>query len=154
MVMFESVFSSIGFKRPLETSVLKKLSAIVPRLLVAFFVIRFGDLLWRGVIGEIFTFDFNRVMFVVENLIFIYAMIIMVRRKQKNTKNYLHGLAMVLAGALYRFNAYMIAYDPEWLLIFSGISGNNDYCGYYRNEIMAYLVFVKMFPVLPEAKHV
>ncbi len=77
MVIFESLFSSVGLKRPLETSMISKLSTVIPKLLVAFLVIRFGDLLWRGEIGLMFNFNIKSIMFIVENLFFIYPLIIL-----------------------------------------------------------------------------
>ena len=44
MVIFESLFSSVTLKRPLETPLLAKLSGVIPKLLIAFLIIRFGDL--------------------------------------------------------------------------------------------------------------
>ncbi len=157
MVIFESMFSAVGFKRPLETPILAKLSALVPRLLVAFFVIRYADLIWRGAIGEIFAFDLNSIMFIIENLIFLYALVTLWSAKNRKIphKLFAGGAAMVLAGALYRFNAYMIAYDPgNGYSYFPAFQEIMITVGIIAIEIMAYLVFVKMFPVLPEAKHV
>ena len=157
MVVFESMFSSVGFKRPLETPLLSKLAVLIPRLLVAFFVIRFADLIWRGALGELMSFNLNTVMFIIENLIYLYAMIVLWSEEKRKMPNKLFAgaVAMVLAGALYRFNAYMIAYDPgNGYSYFPAFQEIMITVGIIAMEIMAYLVFVKKFPVLPDVKHV
>ena len=157
MVVFESMFSSIGLKRPLETSLLSKISVLVPRLLLAFFVIRYADLIWRGAIGEVVAFDLNSIMFIIENLIYLYALVILWSEKNRKIpyKLFSGAVAMVLAGALYRFNTYMIGYNPgNGYSYFPSFQEIMITVGIIAMEIMAYLVIVKIFPVLPEVKHV
>jgi len=54
IVIFESVFSAVGFKRPIETPLLSKLAGVMPWLIIAYLVIRFADVLiqaclaWRS----------------------------------------------------------------------------------------------------------
>ena len=157
MVVFESMFSSMGFKRPLETSLLSKISVLVPRLLLAFFIIRYADLIWRGAIGEIVAFDLNSIMFIIENLIYLYALVILWSEKNRRIpyKLFSGAVAMVIAGALYRFNTYMIGYNPgNGYSYFPSFQEIMITVGIIAIEIMAYLIIVKKFPVLPEVKHV
>jgi Ni/Fe-hydrogenase subunit HybB-like protein len=157
MVVFESMFSSIGFKRPLETPLLSKISVLVPRLLLAFFIIRYADLIWRGAIGEIVAFDLNSIMFIIENLIYLYALVILWSEKNRKIpyKLFSGAVAMVFAGALYRFNTYMIGYNPgNGYSYFPSFQEIMITVGIIAMEIMAYLIIVKKFPVLPEVKHV
>ena len=157
MVVFESMFSSMGFKRPLETSLLSKISVLVPRLLLAFFIIRYADLIWRGAIGEIVAFDLNSIMFIIENLIYLYALVILWSEKNRRIpyKLFSGAVAMVIAGALYRFNTYMIGYNPgNGYSYFPSFQEIMITVGIIAIEIMAYLIIVKKFPVLPEVKPV
>jgi Ni/Fe-hydrogenase subunit HybB-like protein len=156
MVIFESVFSSLGLKRPIEKSLLSKLSAIIPKLIAVYLAIRFGDLIWRGAFVELLTFNLKTVMFVVENILFIYPMIILFRAANREETKKLFGSAvsMILAGALYRFNVYLIGFDPgNGYHYFPAFSEIMITVGIIALEIMLYLVFVKKFPVLPEVKH-
>ena len=61
---------------------------------------------------------------------------------------------MLLAGAVYRFNTFLIGFNPgggyHYFPAFSEIMIT---VGIIAIEIMAYLVFVKKFPVLPDMKH-
>ena len=157
IVVFESLYSSAGFKRPFETPVLSRIGKLMAWLVVVYLAFRFGDLIWRGELGLIFTAGWaNSIMFIIENLLFIIPMVILFSEKNRqSTKSlFLAAIALVLAGAVYRFNAFLVGFDPGvgwhyWpsaseLLISIGI---------VAFEIMAYLAFVKWLPVLPNIKH-
>jgi Ni/Fe-hydrogenase subunit HybB-like protein len=60
---------------------------------------------------------------------------------------------MVTGGALYRLNAFIIAYDPGngWSY-FPSVGEIMVTVGVVSVEIMLYLWFVKRLPVLPVAK--
>jgi len=155
IVVFESTFSSFGLKRPLEMELLSRVSAIIPKLLVVFLIIRFGDLAWRNALADL-AFDLKSIMFVIENLLYIYPVIILFSATKRRISKYLFlsAVSMVLAGALYRFNTYLIGFNPgggyNYFPAFSEIMIT---VGIISMEIMAYLIFVKKFPVLPEVKH-
>ena len=156
IVVFESIFSSLGLKRPMETSLLSKLAGVIPILLVVYFIVRFGDLIYRGALGDVLAFDLKSIMFIVENLLYIYPMVILFSAtKRENTKSlFLSAVSMLLAGSLYRFNAYLIGYNPGGgYTYFPSFSEIMITVGIIAIELMAYLVFVKKFPVLPEVKH-
>jgi Ni/Fe-hydrogenase subunit HybB-like protein len=157
MVIFESTFASIGLKRPLETSMLSKVSALIPRLLIVYLVIRFGDIIWRGAAAEMFAFDLNSIMFIIENLLYIAALVVLfpAQNRQMPNKMFVGAVAMILAGGLYRFNAYLIGFNPgNGYSYFPAFQEIMITVGIIAMEIMAYLIFVKKFPVLPEVKHV
>ncbi len=157
IVVFESLYSSSGFKRPFETSVLGRIGKLMAWLVVVYLILRFGDLIWRGKLGLIFTDGWvNSIMFIVENLLYIIPMVLLFSEKHRqSTKSlFLAAVLLLLAGAVYRFNAFLVGFDPGmgwhyWpsaseILITIGI---------IAMEIMAYLAFVKWLPVLPNIKH-
>ena len=61
---------------------------------------------------------------------------------------------MVLAGSVYRFNAFLVGFNPGtgWHY-FPSFSEIMITVGIISVEIMAYLVFVKMLPVFEEVEH-
>jgi Ni/Fe-hydrogenase subunit HybB-like protein len=157
VVVFESLYSSTGFKRPFETPILGKIGKLIAWTSLIFLVVRFGDLIWRGQLGLIFTDGWaNSIMFVIETLLFIVPTVMLFSEKnRKSTKSlFLIAVAFLLAGAVYRFNAFLVGFDPGmgwhyWpsaseLLITIGI---------VAMEIMAYLALVKWLPILPNIKH-
>lgn len=157
VVVFESLYSSTGFKRPFETPILGKIGKLIAWTSLIFLVVRFGDLIWRGQLGLIFTDGWaNSIMFVIETLLFIVPTVMLFSEKnRKSTKSlFLIAVAFLLAGAVYRFDAFLVGFDPGmgwhyWpsaseLLITIGI---------VAMEIMAYLALVKWLPILPNIKH-
>ena len=156
MVVFESLFSAIGLKRPLEISLLSKLSAVMPKLLIVYLLIRFGDLIWRGQLGLIFAFDLNSFMFIIENILYIYPLVILfsAEKREQPKQLFIAAVLLILAGGLYRFNTYLVGFNPgEGWSYFPAFGETMITVGIIAMEIMAYLIFVKKFPVLPDVKH-
>ncbi len=156
IVVFESLFVSINLQRPFETPLLSKIGKIIANLIVAYLIVRLIDLIWRGALGDIFNGDLKSIMFVIENILYIYPVVILysIRKRQSKRYLYLSATSMLLAGILYRFNTYLIGFDPgggyhyfpaaQEILITVGI---------IAMEIILYLIFIKRLPVLPEVKH-
>ncbi|MCG8428873.1 MAG: Ni/Fe-hydrogenase cytochrome b subunit, partial [Chromatiales bacterium] len=57
VVVFEVSFAAVGLRRPAETKLLGGLSKAIMGLLIAFLVVRFAELLFRGKLGLIFVGD-------------------------------------------------------------------------------------------------
>lgn len=156
IVVFESVFSSLGFRREMETPLLAKLSGIIPWLIGAYLTVRAGDLLWRGAFGGAFHFNVYGIAFWIENALYGYALAVLVRpeNRRRPKQLFLASLSMLLAGSVYRFNAFLVGFNPgdNWSY-FPSFSETMITLGIIAFEIMAYLYIVKRFPVLPKAEH-
>jgi Ni/Fe-hydrogenase subunit HybB-like protein len=156
IVIFESIYSSRGLKRPLETPILAKLSGIIPWLLGIFLAIRIFDILFRGALGTLFQFNKNSLMFIIEIALFIYPLMILMNKENRTRPRalFLSAASLLLAGSLYRFNSYLIAFNPGagWGY-FPSFSEIMITLGIISFEIMAYLYIVKKFPVLPKTEH-
>ncbi|MEW6116078.1 MAG: Ni/Fe-hydrogenase cytochrome b subunit [Nitrospirota bacterium] len=156
IVVFESIISSLGFRRPMETPLLSKLSAIIPKLILLYLVFRFGDLLWRGQLGAILRLDIKSFMFIIENILYIAPMVILFRpvNRERPRMLFIGAVLMLLAGAVYRFNAFLIGFDPGpgWHY-FPSFSETMITLGIIALEVLLYLVVVKTLPVLPDVKH-
>ncbi len=156
MVIFESFYASIAFKRPLETKLLSQLGKFVSWVLVLYVVFRYGDLIWRGVLGDAFAGDLNGWMFILESLLFIVPMILLFMEKYRTKAKMLFwsAILLILAGALLRFNTFLVGFNPgEGWHYFPSVAEIMITLGIISAEIMAYLVFVKKLPVLPDVKH-
>ncbi|MDX1775452.1 MAG: Ni/Fe-hydrogenase cytochrome b subunit [Desulfobulbales bacterium] len=153
VVIFESTISAIGFKRPLETDILAKLSLVIPILLVVLLAIRFGDLLVRGQFGLAFRGDLQGNMFLLENILHILPLIILSSAtNRKNAKMlFLAACFLMLGGLLFRFNTYLIGFDPgEGWHYFPAIGEQFITYAIISAEILLYMIFVRKLPVLPE----
>lgn len=156
VVVFESLFASIGFKRPFEMPLLSKLAGVMPPLIGAYLVIRFADVIVRGAFGLAFQINMNGLMFWIENALYALALVYLApaaRRSQKK-QLFLGAACLLAAGTVYRFNAFMVSFNPgnNWSY-FPSFSETMITMGIISFEIMAYLYIVKKFPVLPKAEH-
>jgi Ni/Fe-hydrogenase subunit HybB-like protein len=152
VVIFESTISALGFKRPLETDIIGKLSLVIPILLVIFLVVRFGDLLMRGQLGLAFSGNLQANMFLLENILHIVPLVLLA--SSTNRKNarmlFLSACCLMLGGLLFRFNTYLIGFDPgEGWHYFPAIGEQFITYSIIAAEILLYMIFVKKLPVLP-----
>jgi Ni/Fe-hydrogenase subunit HybB-like protein len=152
IVIFESTISAMGFKRPLETDLLGKLSLVIPILLVILLVIRFGDLLMRGQIGLAFAGDLQGNMFLLENILHIVPLVILASAaNRKNAKMlFLAACSLMLGGLIYRFNTYLIGFNPgDGWHYFPAVGEQFITYAIISAEILLYMIFVRKLPVLP-----
>ena len=151
VVIFEATLSSVSFKRQLETPVLSRVCNILWRLLIAYLIIRVGDLVWRGALGTAFVFDTQAFWFWMEMACFIVPAVLLARPAARldPSKLFIGAVLMMLGGMLLRVNGFLIGYMtgagwhyfpsfPELLVTVGLISF----------EILAYIVIVRRFPVL------
>jgi Ni/Fe-hydrogenase subunit HybB-like protein len=151
IVVWESAVSSTVFKRQREDEMLVSLSGAMVVVLGLFLLLRFADIVVSGKAVLMFTSGFLSLMFWIE--IALFAIPIYMLMKVKTTKSFLTifraSMLIMLAGALYRFDAYIVAYNPgeNWsyfpttleLLITLGV---------VAFEIFLYIVIVKRYPIL------
>ena len=91
-------------------------------------------------------------MFIIENLCFVAAFILMaVKSLRENPRSlFISAALMLLAGSLYRFDTYLVGFNPGpgWHY-FPALPELLITIGIVAIELMAYLYFVKRYPVLP-----
>lgn len=153
IVIFEAVFSAAGFRRPLETDILAKLSMVTWAVLAAFFVIRFADLLVRGTLGLAFTGSILAIMFWIEIACYALPLLLLATPagRRDPQRMFVAAVLLLIAGVLYRIDAYLVAYQPAtpgWHY-FPSVPELLVTIGIFALEVIAYLVFIKLLPVLP-----
>ncbi len=148
----ESLLSSLYFKRPFEMNLLKKLSIYMVYIGFGWIILRFIELIFWGKISLVFTQGFYSFMFWLEvALFFIPSYMLWKYRKQLSPRKiFVFSIIYLFAGALYRFNVYLIGWNPgsNWVY-FPSMSETLITIGIVSFEFMIYLIFVKTFPVLP-----
>lgn len=155
-VIFEASVGAAGFKRQPETPMLVGLGKIIVGITVAFLVVRFGTLLLTGKLGLIFAFDLGSMMFLLETAMFIYPVVILSSPAQRanGKKLFYAALCTMLAGALYRFDAFIITFNPgAGYSYFPALPEILITIGMVAMEVMAYLFIVTRFPVLSREAH-
>ncbi|NVK18402.1 MAG: Ni/Fe-hydrogenase cytochrome b subunit [Methylocystaceae bacterium] len=156
IVIFEASMSKVAFKLDDETHLLSKLGKIIVGILSVYLVIRFAEILMHGKFGYIFAGDKNSLLFIMETVLFIIPIVILSSQEKRNNPKVLiwAAVSMLFAGSLYRFNAFLLTYDPgPGYSYFPSVSEIMVTVGIVAFEIMAYIVLVKTLPVLHKPKH-
>ncbi len=153
IVIFEGSLSALGFRRPLELPQYKALSGILVWVLLAYLLVRFGDLAYRGALGAIATeTPARKTMFIIENLLYVVPLLILLLPGLRSSGRWLFLAAscLVLGGAVLRFNALIVGfnasagytYAPSVIELLVSI-------GLLAVEVIGFVYIVKRFPVLP-----
>ncbi len=153
-VVLESTLSALAFKRKFETRLLGAAAPLAAGLLLAFVAIRLADVLLRGRFGLAFAPTRYAFWFWVETaLLVVPAVMLLGKETQESAARLFRAALLILAGGvLYRFDTYVVAYDPGpgWSY-FPSVLEMLVTAGLVAMETMVYLAVVKRFPVLPGA---
>jgi Ni/Fe-hydrogenase subunit HybB-like protein len=157
-VVFEATLSSWLFKREPEREMLAGLSQAIVPLGTAYVGLRLLDIAGRGQLGALFAFDFYSVMTILEFLLVIAAVGLLLGDAQRQKLGNLFRAAMLfmLAGSVYRFDTYLVAFRPgaHWSY-FPSVSEILVTVGLVAGELLAFILIVKLFPILTlEKRHV
>lgn len=150
MVVFESSISSRVYKLADETSMLTKIARIMAWVLGFYLIIRFQNIFMRGQMSNAFSGTFLGNMFLLENLMMLIGFFILAYPGYRSNPKLLFvaAVAVLVGTSLYRFNTYIIGFDPGtgWKY-FPSVGEQMITYGLIAFEIAAYGVFVKVFPV-------
>ena len=150
-VVFESTLGSWLFRRKTETGMLAGLGGAMVPLIVVYVWLRVGDIAYRGQLASLFALDRYSVMTLVELGLFMYAgfMLLSDARRRRLGNLFRAAVLLMLAGSLYRFDTYLLAFmpGPNWSY-FPSTSEILVTTGLVAGEIMAYIVIIKLFPIL------
>ena len=155
IVILESILSSYAFHRPFEVRELGGLTKVIPWLTAVWLVVVFGDLVYRGQIEAAYALDKYSMMFLLEVGLLVAGAAILVNFRSCRSPRRLFAstVLIVLGGALYRFNVYLIGFNPgQGWMYFPSFSEIMISVGIVSIELLGYLVLVKMVPVLPKAR--
>lgn len=151
VIYFESIFSSVAFRRPLETRLLGRLGGAVAAVIAAFLVIRFADLAIGGRLGLLFSSGIQSFFFWVETLLLAAAAWLFV---QQGVRAHAPGqlqaaLLALFGGSIYRIDAFLTGFDPgqNWVY-FPSLAELCVTLGLVATETMAYVLVVRKFPIL------
>ena len=151
MVVVESTLSSRAFKRQREDKMLASLSGVISGLLFFFVLFRFGDIVIQGKADLLFSSGLLSVMFWIETALFLLPAIALASGRGKTNVGCMFraSFMIILAGVLYRFDAYLVAFDPGpgWSY-FPSIPEIVITLGLVAAEILVFVLLVKNFPIL------
>jgi len=153
VVVFESTFSAMGFKRPFELDILSRLSKVMWGMLLAYLVVRVGDLVVRGAIVEAFKPNLVALMFWLEMLFFLLPAWLLAKPANRRRPNilFLSAIYLMLGTFLLRINGFLVGYDTGagWRY-FPSVPEILVTLGIIAIEILGYILLVRWLPVLPK----
>lgn len=158
VVLFESCVAATGYRRKIEMHLLTPLAKVMLIFLVAFLIVRFGDILARGAFGRAFAMSLEAGTFWLESLCFLVPLVLVgSAEKRRNPANlFLAGVLLMAGGALLRLNGFLIGYQTgDGFNYFPALPELMVTIGMFAVEILAYIIITRRFPVLPreEATH-
>jgi Ni/Fe-hydrogenase subunit HybB-like protein len=149
-VVFESSFSFLMFRRKPETPMLAILQKIAVTMGIVFVILRFADLAMHGRLGLTVQLDLYGVMFWLETVLWILPAAILLATRTTNLGNlFLGAMSIALAGALYRFDTFLVAFQPGtgWHY-FPSVPEMFISIGLVALELAIYVALVRKFPIL------
>ena len=155
VVIFEATLAAAGFKRPLETKILTPLSRIMYGLLAAYVAVRVLDLVFRGALGTAFAASWQAFWFWIEMACFVAPLALLAREDARRSaaKLFVGAVLLMLGGMLLRINGFLIGYmTGDGWHYFPSLAELMVTVGLIAFEILAYIVIVRKFPVLPAAQ--
>jgi Ni/Fe-hydrogenase subunit HybB-like protein len=151
VVVFESAFSSLAFKRTPETAMLASLAQAIVPIQVLVVLLRLVDLGQRGMLTRLFAGDVRSTLVIVELALFLLpaGMLLNVRRRRDLGHLVRTAMMMIVGGALYRFDVYLVAFNPgpHWSY-FPSVQELLVTTGLVAAEVIAYILIVRTFPIL------
>ena len=155
VVIFEATLSSTGFNRPLETKVLTPLSRIMFWLLAAYVAVRVLDLVFRGALGTAFAATWQAFWFWIEMACFVVPLVLLATEQARRSaaKLFVGAVLLMLGGFLLRINGFLVGYmTGDGWHYFPSFAELMVTVGLIAFELLAYIVIVRKFPVLPAAQ--
>lgn len=154
VVLFESCVAAAGYRRTIEVRLLNPLSKIMLGVLAVYLVVRFGDLLIRGALGEAFHPGWVAISFWIENIAFVapFFLIGSAQARRNPANLFLAGIAIMIGGILLRLNGFLIGYGhftgSGWTY-FPSLAEVMVTVGIFAIEVLGYIIITRRFPVLP-----
>ena len=151
VLYFESIFSSVAFKRPLENRLLATLGRYVAGVILVFIALRFVVLGMEGKFGLLFSSGRIGFFFWAEILVFLASAVIFLRQGEHGLphQQLQAALLAMLGGTLYRVDVFLVAYDPGngWIY-FPSVAEILVTLGFIATETLIYVLVVRKFPIL------
>ena len=156
VVLFESCVASSAYRRQIEVHLLEPMAKVMLGVLAAYLVVRFGDLVVRGALGNAFRPSLEAFVFWIENLAFLAPFVLVgsAAARRNPARLFLAGVAIMVGGVFLRLNGFLIGYDTGlgvdtgWNY-FPSIAEMIVTAGMFALEVLAYIIITRRFPVLP-----
>ncbi len=153
MVMFEGLIEARSFKLKPEMHIYKRLARYTPWLIGFYLLIRWIDLTVRGVWGYVGEGSLQSNMFIVEQLLFIIALVLFASPKVRSNPRSLFVACcfMIVSIVVNRVDTYLIGYTPLFMeqRYVPAIGEILITAGLVSTLILIYRFVVIYIPILP-----
>ena len=150
VVLAEATLVSHSFRRPSEHALLMRLAPVVGWLLLGWTALRWAEIAWSGDLAAAFSGSPAALMLAIETALSVFAIGVFLSRARRDERSMLlAALAVILFGAIYRYAAYLIAYQPVGTYRYApSVPELTVTVGIIAIELLVYLSFIKFLPVL------
>ncbi|MFN6960625.1 MAG: Ni/Fe-hydrogenase cytochrome b subunit [Rhodocyclaceae bacterium] len=152
VVLFESCVASSAYRRSIELHLLTPLAKVMLGIVAAYLVVRFADLVGRGVLGLAFAATLEALMFWLEMACFFGVFLIIGTQEQRRNpaRLFIGGILLMLGSSLLRLNGFLIGYDTGGgYRYFPSLTEILVTIGMFSIEVLGYVIITRRFPVLP-----
>lgn len=149
-VVFETTLAAYWYRLRTKTEMLVRLQRVAVGGSVLVVVLRLADLAVRGELGQAFVPGLHAGLFWIENALFLAPLALaLLWRAPRAHHLFLAAIALAGAGALFRFDTYLIAFDPGpgWSY-FPSVGEILITCTIILFQIAIYIALVKKLPIL------
>lgn len=151
VVVIENLLSHYLLGRKLETAMLASLTRVIVPLQAVYIGLRVYDLLVRDEIELAFALDPYALLFWIEMALFAIPTVVLASRARAQHAGTLFRSAgcLAIAGALYRFDTFLVAFQPggHWSY-FPSLGEITITAGLIAIELLAYTAIVHYFPIM------
>jgi Ni/Fe-hydrogenase subunit HybB-like protein len=152
VVLFESCLAASAYRRKIEMHLLTPLAKVMLGILIAYLVVRFGDLIYSGQLTQAFSFSLETVMFWLETICFVLPLFLIgSEARRRNPANlFLAGITLMVGGALLRINGFLVGYETGGAFkYFPSLWEILVTAAMFTIEVLGYIYITRRFPVLP-----
>jgi Ni/Fe-hydrogenase subunit HybB-like protein len=154
VVVLESMLSHYVLGRKIETAMLARLARVIVPLQGAYIILRLYDLLVRNEFALALVPSGYAALFWLELVLFAIPAVMLASRERARHAGTLFRAAALLAvaGALYRFDTFLLAFQPgaHWSY-FPSVGEMTVTAGLVSMEVLAYIAIIHYFPILTGA---
>lgn len=156
VVVLESFASSFFLNRPYECHLICKIIPLIATIGVLWIGLRFSALFFEDKFQYLFSSGIYSIFFWLEIFLVVAGVVIMVLKLGKRNPQtvFMGAFLLVFSGALYRFNVYLFAFKPgHGYSYFPSIIETLGTLGFISAEILLYLLFIRVLPVVHAMPH-
>ncbi len=152
IVIFEGSLTVLGLGRRLELHLYRRLAKVLRWALAGYLLVRFADLINRDALTALNESQARVAMFVLENLLYALPLVVLFHPRWRGNARllFLSAVCLLLAGAVLRFNALIVGFNPPaGYIYFPSTIEVLVSIGMLSVEVVGFTYIVKRFPILP-----